>query len=100
MSKKYDLAVRGLDVKVVPKYVCGPWHSVMYGVYTSGEVLLGLFMSYSEVLDYALREGHRVRNMTDVLLGAADEYRISRQVDRMLLEMAFSNDTRQLGWKT
>ena len=100
MSEKYELAIRGLDVKVVPKYVFGPWHSMMYGVYTSGEVLLGLFMSYSEVLDYALREGHRVRNMTDVLLGAADECRISRQFDRMLLEMAFPIVKRQLEWKT
>ena len=100
MSKKYELAVRGLDVEVVPKYVCGPWHSMMHWVYTSGGVLQGLFMSYSEALDYALRAGHRVRNMTDVLCGAAEECHRLREVDRMFLEMAFPNDTRQLGWKT
>ena len=45
MVKNYELAVRGLDVKVVPKYVCGPWHSTMYGVYTRAGELLGLFPS-------------------------------------------------------
>ena len=100
MSEKYELAIRGLDVKVMPRRVFGPWHSVMYGVYTLDGVLLDLFMSYSDVLDCALREGHRVRNMMSVLLAAADECRIMRQVDRMFLEMAFPNVKRQLERKT
>jgi len=84
MVKKHELAVRGSDVKVLPKYVCGPWHSKMYGVYTSGGELLGLFLSYCLVLDYVLSKGHRVRNMADVLLGAAEEMRIIREFREML----------------
>ena len=88
MVKKNELAVRGLDVKVVPKYVCGPWHCMMYGVYTRDGDLLGLFLSYCLVLDYILREGHRVRNMMDVLLGVAEEIRRNREA----LEMLKRND--------
>ena len=84
MVKKQELAVRGRDVKVVPKYVCGPWHSKMYGVYTSSGELLGLFLSYCLVLNYILSAGHRVRNMTDVLLGAAAEMRMIREFREML----------------
>ena len=84
MVKNYELAVRGLDVKVVPKYVCGPWHSTMYGVYTRAGELLGLFPSYCLALAYVLSEGHRVRNMMDVLLGAAGEMRRSREALEML----------------
>ena len=84
MVKKNELTVRGLDVKVVPKYVCGPWHSKMYGVYTSGGELLGLFLSYCLVLDYVLSKGHRVRNMADVLLGTSEEMRMIREFREML----------------
>ena len=79
MVKKQELAVRGRDVKVVPKYVCGPWHSKMFGVYTGDGELLGLFLSHCMVLDYILSAGHRVCNMMDVLLGAAEEKRWSRE---------------------
>ena len=84
MVKKHELAVRGRDVKVLPKYVCGPWHSKMYGVYASDGELLGLFLSYCLALDYVLSSGHRVRNMTDVLLGAAAEMRMIREFREML----------------
>ena len=84
MVKKQELAVRGRDVKVVPKYVCGPWHSKMYGAYTSDGNLLGLFFSYFLALNYILSAGHRVRNMTDVLLGAATEMRMIRELQEML----------------
>lgn len=83
MAKKFELAVRGLDVKVVPMLVFGPWHSMMYGVYTRGDELLGIFHSYYLALDYILSEGHRVRNMMDVLLGAVDEMRLSREIHEM-----------------
>ena len=84
MVKKHELAVRGSDVKVLPKYVCGPWHSKMYGVYTSGGELLGLFLSYCLALNYILSAGHRARNMTDVLLGTAAELRMIRELQEML----------------
>ena len=84
MVKKHELAVRGFDVKVVPKYVCGPWHSKMYGVYTSDGELLGLFPSHCLALDSVLSSGHRVRKMTDVLLGAAAEMRMIREFREML----------------
>ena len=83
MARKYELAVRGLDVKVVPMFVFGPWHSMMYGVYTRGGELLGFFHSYCLALDYILSEGHRVCNMMDVLLGAVDEMRLSREIREM-----------------
>lgn len=83
MVKKHELAVRGFDVKVVPKYVCGPWHSKMYAVYTSDGNLLGLFLSYCLALNYILSAGHRARNMTDVLLGAAAELRMIRECQEM-----------------
>lgn len=83
MSKKYELAVRGLDVKVMPRRVFGPWNSMIYGVYARDGELLGLFVSYSAALDCVLREGHRVRNMMDVLLGAAEEIRLSEKIQEM-----------------
>ena len=84
MSEKYELAIRGLDVKVMPRRVFGPWHSMMYGVYARDGELLGLFVSNWQALDYALGEGHRIRNMLDVLLGAAEEIRISEKIQEML----------------
>lgn len=84
MVKKNELTVRGRDVKVVPKYVCGPWHSKMYGVYTSDGNLLGLFFSYCLALNYILNAGHRARNMRDVLFGAASEMRMIREFREML----------------
>ena len=83
MSKKYELAVRGLDVKVVSRFVFGPWHRMMYGVYARDGELLGLFVTNCQVLDYALGEGHRVCNMMDVLLGAAEESRFDREIQAM-----------------
>jgi len=94
MVKKHELAVRGSDVKVLPKYVCGPWHSKMYGVYTSGGELLGLFLSYCLVLDYVLSKGHRVRNMADVLLGAAAEMRWNREAQEMLKRKGLAEEFR------
>lgn len=84
MSEKYELAVRGLDVKVMPRRVFGPWHSMMYGAYARDGELLGLFVSNCQALDYALSEGHRVRNMMDVLFGAAEEIRIGEKIKEML----------------
>ena len=98
MVKKHELAVRGSDVKVLPKYVCGPWHSKMYGVYTSDGELLGLFLSHRQVLDYILREGHRVSNMMDVLLGAAEEMRRSRAALEMLRSKDLAEEFRKPGF--
>ena len=95
MVKKHELAVRGRDVKVVPKYVCGPWHSKMYGVYTSDGNLLGLFFSYCLALNYILSAGHRARNMTDVLLGAAEEKSRIREAQEMLRSKDLAEEFRR-----
>lgn len=79
MSKKYEIDIRGLDVKVVSKLWFGPWHSIMHGVYTKAGGLVGLFSTYTQVLEFALAARHRVLNMPDVLLGVSRENRLRRQ---------------------
>ena len=43
-------------------------------------VLLGLFGTYAQVLDFVLASRHRVLNMSDVLLRAAEERHRQREV--------------------
>ena len=55
MAKKYDIDIRGCDVKVMSKLWFGPWHSILHGVYTMDGVLIGLFDTYSQVIDFVLK---------------------------------------------
>ena len=80
MSKKYEIDIRGLDVKVVSKLWFGPWHSIMHGVYTKDGGLLGLFNTHAEVLEFVLGARHHVLNMPDVLFGLAEENRRWREM--------------------
>ncbi len=48
MVGKYDIDIRGCDVKVMSKLWFGPWHSILHGVYTMDGVLIGLFDTYSQ----------------------------------------------------
>ena len=80
MAGKYDIDIRGGDVKVVSKLWFGPWHCIMHGVYTMDGVLLGLFGTYAQVLDFVLATRHRVLNMSDVLLRAAEERHWQREI--------------------
>ena len=75
MAKKYDIDIRGCDVKVMSRLWFGPWHSILHGVYTMDGVLIGLFDTYSQVIDFVLKARHRVINMRSLLLQAADECR-------------------------
>ena len=75
MAKKYDIDIRGCDVKVMSKLWFGPWHCILHGVYTMDGVLIGLFDTYSQVIDFVLKARHRVINMRSLLLQAADECR-------------------------
>jgi len=81
---KYEIAVRGEDVKVRSRLLFGPWHSVMYGVYTRDDILLGYFGSCAEALEYALSRNHRVLNILSVLLVIADGNWRARQFMRSL----------------
>ena len=85
-GKKYDIDLRGDDVKVISKFWFGPWHSIRHGVYTMDGVLIGLFDTYSQVLDFVLKARHRVVNMRSLLLQAADECRWLREWSNFLNE--------------
>ena len=99
IPKKYEIDVRGQDVKVKPRFFFGPWHSIMYGVYAKNDTLLGFFNSCAEALEYALSDKHRILNMFSVLFEIADENCRSRQFMRSLLEGMFTQGPKQLGWK-
>ena len=86
MAKKYDIDIRGCDVKVMSKLWFGPWHSILHGVYTMDGVLIGLFDTYSQVVDFVLKARHRVINMRSLLLQAADECRRFRELSDFLYE--------------
>ena len=89
MAGKYDIDIRGCDVKVVSKLWFGPWHSIMHGVYTMDDVLLGLFGTYAQVLDFVLASRHRVLNMSDVLFRAAEERCRQREIMDYLRQSGF-----------
>ena len=89
MAGKYDIDIRGCDVKVVSKLWFGPWHSIMHGVYTMDGVLLGLFDTYAQVLDFVLASRHRVLNMSDVLLRAAEGNQRDRELMAFLRQSGF-----------
>ena len=84
MSK--DIDIRGSDVQVMSQFWCGPWHCILHGVYTKDGVLLGLFATYGEVIDFVLKARHRVINMRSLLLQAADECRRFRELSDFLNE--------------
>ena len=84
MAKKYDIDIRGCDVKVMSKLWFGPWHCIFHGVYTMDGVLIGLFDTYSQVIDFVLKARHRVINMRSLLLQAADESRRLREFSAFL----------------
>ena len=86
MIKKYDIDLRGDDVKVKSRLWFGPWHSILHGVYTMDGVLIGLFDTYSQVIDFDLKARHRVINMRSLLLQAADECRRFRELSDFLYE--------------
>ena len=79
MIKKFDIDLKGDDVKVKSRLWFGPWHCILHGVYTMDGVLIGLFDTYSQVIDFVLRARHRVINMRSLLLQAADECRRLRE---------------------
>ena len=99
VHKKYEMAVRGLDVKVTSRFFFGPWHGIMYGVYAKNGMVLGYFNSCAEALEYALSNKHRILNMFSVLLEIADENCRYRQFTRSLLEGIFTQGPRQLEWE-
>lgn len=80
-------------MKVMSKILFGPWHRIMYGVYTMDGVILGLFDSYVQVLDFVLEARHRVLNMSDVLLRAAEERHRRREVMDHLRHGGFHVDS-------
>ena len=82
MSK--DIDIRGCDVKVMSKLWFGPWHCILHDVYTMDGVLLGMFDTYGEVIDFVLKARHRVINMRSLLLQAADECRRLREFSAFL----------------
>ena len=49
-------------------------------------VLIGLFDTYSQVIDFVLKARHRVINMRSLLLQAADECRRFRELSDFLNE--------------
>ena len=79
MIKKFDIDLRGDDVKVKSRLWFGPWHCILHGVYTMDGALIGLFDTYSQVIDFVLRARHRVINMRSLLLQAVDECRRLRE---------------------
>ena len=83
-QKKHELDMRGQDVVVKSRLWFGPWHSIMHGVYTRDGGLIALFNTYTQVLEYVLSARHRVLNMPDVLLGAAEENRLWRHAMALL----------------
>ena len=89
MAGKYDIDIRGCDVKVVSKLWFGPWHSIMHGVYAMDGELLGLFGTYAQVLDFVLASRHRVLNMSDVLLRAVEENQRDRELMAFLRQSGF-----------
>jgi len=99
MNNKHEIAMRGLEVKVKSRLFFGPWHSVMYGVYTKDDVLLGYFNSCAEALEYALRCNHRIINILSVLLVIVDWNWRDRRCMRSLLENIFAGGPKQLNWK-
>ena len=89
MPKKYNLDIRGCDVKVMSRLWFGPWHNIMHGVYTMDGGLLGLFDTYAKVLDFVLGARHRVLNMSDVLLRAVEENQRDRELMAFLRQSGF-----------
>ena len=89
MPKKYNLDIRGCDVKVMSRLWFGPWHSIMHCFYTMDGGLLGLFDTYAKVLDFVLGARHRVLNMSDVLLRAVEENQRDRELMAFLRQSGF-----------
>ena len=56
-------------------------------------VLLGLFGTYAQVLDFVLASRYRVLNMSDVLLRAAEERHRQREVMDYLRQGGFQVDS-------
>jgi hypothetical protein len=81
-EKKYDLALRGRDVTIRTKLVFGPWHSFMHLVQDDNGVMLGIFESWSAVLDFLLGSSHRTQNLQNILIAAAEErFRVSKMFE-------------------
>lgn len=89
MAEKYDIDIRGYDVKVISKFWYGPWHSIMHGVYTMEGALLGLFYAYAQVLDFVLEARHHALNMSDLPLRAAEENHRDRELMAFLRQSEF-----------
>ena len=97
MAEKYDIDIRGRDVKVMSKLLFGPWHRIMYGVYTMDGVILGLFDTYVQVLDFVLEARHRVLNMSDLPLRAAEESQKQKESMDFLRQCGFQVES---AWMT
>ena len=83
-----EITVYGRNVVVRRRYWHGVFHGMMYEVCdcSMGEpyVPLAVFSTADEVWRYISAEGHRVRNGTELLVAAVEEFRQSRMLDDLI----------------